>query len=284
MRLRRVQFIWKIREALDSLIWDWMIILFISGRSVMRLRRVQLIWKIREAIAKSSFYFMKDLDVIFEVQVERSFNHLEWSRLSISGLINPDAILAQDWSILSIFSSHHSHPGFFRGGGWSPTLSDFHWFMDGAVCAEAEPSDRGCCCAWSTRDESSCCQHIRDVGHCRRCVIRATDSSRDFLTVPFESGSISTDPVGFALGFLICDWADSLLTFSIERIHCSLCILWFDRCYPGRSTSDRSCTPNYPRLSGSKQRGPLHWGGAHVFTCALHELDWFTYLRSGRLG
>ena len=43
----------------------------------MRLRRVQLIWKIREAIAKSSFYFMKDLDVIFEVQVERSFNHLE---------------------------------------------------------------------------------------------------------------------------------------------------------------------------------------------------------------
>ena len=111
MRLRRVQFIWKIREALDSLIWDWMIILFISGRSVMRLRRVQLIWKIREAIAKSSFYFMKDLDVICEVQVERSFNHLEWSRLSISGLINPDAILAQDWSILSIFSSGlGSHP------------------------------------------------------------------------------------------------------------------------------------------------------------------------------
>ena len=205
--------------------------------------------------------------------------------LNDRSIIQSDHIWAyQDWSILMPFwpkidqSSPFSAPTtptlvFFRGGGWSPPHSNFHWSMDGAACAEAEPSDRGCCCAWSTRDESSCCQHIHDVGHCRRCVIRATDSSHDFLTVAFESGSISTDPVGFALGFLICDWADSLLTFfnradSLLSLH-----LWFDRCYPGRSTSDRSCTPNYPRLSGSKQRGPLHWGGAHVFTCALRELD-----------
>ena len=41
-----------------------MIILFISGRSVMRLRRVHFILKIRDAIAKSSFYFVKDQDAI----------------------------------------------------------------------------------------------------------------------------------------------------------------------------------------------------------------------------
>lgn len=41
---------------------------------------------------------------------------------------------------------------------------------------------------------------------------------------------------------------------------------------------------SHPRLLGSKQRGPLQWGGVQVITCTLQELDWFTYLRSGLVG
>ena len=38
---------------------------------------------------------------------------------------------------------------------------------------------------------------------------------------------------------------------------------------------------SHPRLLGSKQRGPLQWGGVQVITCTLQELDdqfgWFRY-------
>ena len=30
---------------------------------------------------------------------------------------------------------------------------------------------------------------------------------------------------------------------------------------------------SHPRLLGSKQRGPLQWGGVQVITCTLQELD-----------
>ena len=170
----------------------------------------------------------------------------------LSGLINPDAILAQDWSIhIVYFSSHHSHPGFFRGGG-IPTFcqcertSSDHPIGFSGVMVEIS-------LLWSQAVSPDACGERVIISRSRWfCSWGNVFDRADALLIYFR----------FVISFLSGRFARSA-EFHFELMHCSLdfhFVIWH---YPGWSASCQILYPKSTHVSrGQKQRSAALGGWA----------------------
>ena len=183
------------------------------------------------------------------VRIDQSWCHFG------SRLINPYRLF---------FSSHHSHPGFFRGGG-IPTFcqcertSSDHASGFSGVMVEIS-------LLWSQAVSPDACGERVSISRSRWFAPWGNVFDRaDALLIDFR----------FVISLLSGRFARSAfkeVSFRADQMHCSLdfhFVIWH---YPGWSAS---CQIQYPKSThvsrGQKQRSAALWG-EHVITCVLQEL------------